>query len=630
MITIKNLTAKNFMSIGNASQAVNFNRQDLTLVLGENLDQGGNGARNGVGKSTIINALSYALYGTAISNIKLNNLINKTNAKNMLVSIDFDIDTINYRIERGRKPNLLRFFVNNEEQKEDEQHGEMRDTQKEINSLLNISHDMFAHTITLNTYSEPFLSMRAHDQKIIIEQLLGITLLTEKAEKLKEINKQSKTNIIEEEFRIAAIIKANQHMEDQIKKLKMRQKVWIDKNIQQISEHSLSINQLQEVDIDSEIKAHHFNTKEKSRIEQANIKGNAEIEKQNAEDRVDYDLNVAEIKVFDTAVKECNKWIDSIIKDDKTLNRRITALETDIELIKDHKCHACGQDLHDKKHDENLKAKEQELQECVMQLLTNQTQENEHKMKLAELGECVSALPKPTDLEFKDEIFSKTETFYDDLEMATDHKANLEMFHIHLETAMSALDPYIEQIVESQTNGLVEVSYNKLNSISELQDHQAFLLKLLTSKDSFIRRKIIEQNLSYLNNRLTHYLDEIGLPHKVVFLSDLSVEITELGRDLDEGNLSRGERTRLILALSWAFRDVHESLYSHINLLFVDELIDSGLDTIGVEDAMKILKRMARERKKSVWIVSHREELISRVHNTLNVIKSNGFTTYNN
>ncbi|MEK9696488.1 MAG: hypothetical protein VW270_12025, partial [Candidatus Poseidoniales archaeon] len=130
-------------------------------------------------------------------------------------------------------------------------------------------------------------------------------------------------------------------------------------------------------------------------------------------------------------------------------------------------------------------------------------------------------------------------------------------------------------------------------------------------------------------SRLTHYLDRIGLPHQVVFQNDLSVEITELGRDLDFDNLSRGERNRLILSMSWAFRDVWESLYSPINLLFIDELVDSGMDTSGVENALGLLKQMARERHKSVWLVSHKDELAGRVSNILKVIKENGFTSYN-
>jgi len=159
-------------------------------------------------------------------------------------------------------------------------------------------------------------------------------------------------------------------------------------------------------------------------------------------------------------------------------------------------------------------------------------------------------------------------------------------------------------------------------------EHQKFLLDILTSKDSFVRKKIIDQNLSYLNSRLTHYLDKIGLPHQVVFKNDLQVEITELGRELDFDNLSRGERNRLILGLSFAFRDVWENLYQPINTLFIDELIDSGLDTIGVENSIAILKDMSRRRHKSIWLVSHREELAGRVPNVLKVIKENGFTTY--
>jgi DNA repair exonuclease SbcCD ATPase subunit len=154
------------------------------------------------------------------------------------------------------------------------------------------------------------------------------------------------------------------------------------------------------------------------------------------------------------------------------------------------------------------------------------------------------------------------------------------------------------------------------------------LLKLLTNKDSFIRKRIIDQNLSYLNARLGQYLDRIGLPHTVKFNNDLTVSITELGRDLDFDNLSRGERNRLILSLSWAFRDVWESLYQAINLLFIDEMIDSGLDSSGVENSLSILKKMSREGKKSIWLVSHRDELVGRVGQVFRVIKENGYTTY--
>jgi DNA repair exonuclease SbcCD ATPase subunit len=101
-----------------------------------------------------------------------------------------------------------------------------------------------------------------------------------------------------------------------------------------------------------------------------------------------------------------------------------------------------------------------------------------------------------------------------------------------------------------------------------------------------------------------------------------------LGRDLDFDNLSRGERTRVILALSLAFRDVYESLYSPINLVFIDELLDNGLDQAGLENSLAILKDMNRKRNKSIFVVSHRDELVNRVTSILKVVKENGFTSF--
>jgi DNA repair exonuclease SbcCD ATPase subunit len=181
-----------------------------------------------------------------------------------------------------------------------------------------------------------------------------------------------------------------------------------------------------------------------------------------------------------------------------------------------------------------------------------------------------------------------------------------------------------------EQSAIEQITWDKINTLTQFKEHQEFLLKLLTNKDSFVRKRIIDQNLAYLNVRLGSYLQAIGLPHEVKFLNDLNVEITELGRELDFDNLSRGERNRLILSLSFAFRDVWESLYMPINLLFIDEMIDSGMDSSGVENALAILKKMSRERNKSIFLVSHKDELAGRVNNVMKVIKENGFTSYDN
>jgi len=581
MIQIKDLTVKNFMSVGNATQAINFDRRDLTLVLGENLDLGGDGSRNGTGKTTIINALSYALYGQALTNIRKDNLVNKTNGKNMLVSLDFSIGGLDYRVERGRKPNVLKFYVNAEEQAADDNaQGDSRETQQAIESVLGMTHDMFRHVLALNTYTEPFLSLKATDQRIIIEQLLGITLLSERAEKIKELNRVTKESITAEEMRIRAVQEANRRIEEQIESLKKRQTLWLNKQAEDVKKFYDAISALEHIDIEAEVQAHR-------------------------------DLEAYHSKK--KQIDEHHRWIRQIDQDDSKLAKDRAKLQRDIDALKEHRCHACGQELHDSKQDEILAEKNNNLQEIALQLLANDTQRHEHLNEIDDIGELDTA---PT-------------VFYDSLEQALNHKNSLDGLKKDLAHRSAETDTYGEQITEMTGQALQTVTYDALNELTRLQEHQDFLLKLLTNKDSFIRKKIIEQNLSYLNNRLTHYLDRIGLPHQVIFQNDLAVEITELGRDLDFDNLSRGERNRLILSMSWAFRDVWESLYHPINVLFIDELVDSGMDTQGVENSLALLKKMSRERHKSIWLVSHRDELAGRVENILKVVKENGFTSYN-
>ena len=580
-ISIKNLTVKNFMSVGNSTQAIDFDRQDLTLVLGENLDLGGDGSRNGTGKTTIINALSYALYGNALSNIRKDNLVNKTNGKNMLVSLDFVVGTQQYKIERGRKPNVLKFYVNNREQEiTDDAQGDSRETQEAIESVLGLSHDMFKHILALNTYTEPFLSLKANDQRTIIEQLLGITLLSERADSIKEQNKSTKENIQQEEFRIRAVVEANKRIEEQIESLRRRQTLWVTKHEEEIAKLQKALEELKKIDIEAEIEAHKAH------------------------------------KIWDQKRKDLNDLAGQISRtklDKDRENKSIEKLGKEIATLESHTCHTCGQAFHDHKHQQVLEGKQADLARAGEAC-------QEHTQLLSELEVAhttLGTLGKPPAM------------FYDREEDAIHHRSSLSALEKQLADKSAETDPYGEQISDMQGQALQIVSYDSLNELTRLQEHQEFLLKLLTSKDSFVRKKIIEQNLSYLNQRLTHYLDRIGLPHTVVFQNDLTVSIEELGRELDFDNLSRGERNRLILSMSWAFRDVFESLYQPINVLFIDEMIDSGLDTQGVENSLSLLKHMSRERHKSIWLVSHRDELASRVENILKVVKENGFTSYN-
>ena len=583
MIKIKDLTVKNFMSVGNQTQAVDFEGEQLTLVLGENLDQGGDdsGSRNGTGKTTIINALSYALYGKALTNIRANNLINKTNSKGMLVTLQFEKDSNSYRIERGRGPNFFKFYINNQEALVDESQGDSRQTQDDVNTLLGMSHDMFKHIVALNTYTEPFLSMRVNDQRQIIEQLLGITILSEKADLLKEQTRQSKDAITEETLKINAIQTANEKIEGSIDGLKRTQRAWIAKNKQDQDKLVSAIDELEHLDIETELDSH-----------------------EKLSNWTDHNNAILALR------KELGTLEPALLRATKSVEKA----EKEIAELEDATCYTCGQELHADKKAEIAERKGKELADAM-------SYQSEVANKLEGV---VKALEEIGD------INGKPTTFYDAAKEAYDHRNNVDNLKKALEDKKVETDPYEAQIVDLSESALQTIDWSVVNELTSYKEHQEFLLKLLTNKDSFIRKKIIDQNLAYLNNRLTYYLDKLGLPHQVLFQNDLNVEITQLGQDLDFDNLSRGERNRLILGLSFAFRDVWESLYQNINLLFIDELIDSGMDTAGVENSLSVLKKMARERSKNIYLISHKDELIGRVNHVLRVVKENGFTSYAN
>jgi DNA repair exonuclease SbcCD ATPase subunit len=585
MLTIKELTVKNFMSVGNQVQAIKFTDKSLVLVIGENMDLGGDdaGARNGTGKTTIINALSYVFFGEALTNIRRDNLVNKTNEKGMVVSVKFIKNNVEYTIERGRKPQIFKFYANDIEQniESNEAQGENKETQLEINRLMGMTHAMFKNIKALNTYTQPFLSTKAAEQREIIEQLLGITLLSQKADLLKDKMKATKTELLEEKLKIDTRVASNEKIQETIESLKIRSSAWQSQKDENIINFKEAIAELDKVDITKELDAH------------------KRLSKHNE---------------MQTALRSLHKekayHEDSLTKAESTVEKTVK----DLEFAEAAKCPTCEQELHDDKHEH-----------LVGKLKTNLTESKEYTEKLT--GDLAKI---QQDMDAIGDIGSIPDTYYDTIDEAYNHKGSLKDLNRQLEQNETKEDPYAEQIEEMKKSAIQKVDYEVANDLEDLFRHQEFLYKLLTAKDSFIRTRIIEQNLTYLNQRLAHFLGKVKLPHTVTFQSDLTVTIEELGRELDFDNLSRGERNRLILSLSWAFRDVWESLYQQINLLFIDELIDAGMDISGVESSMAVLKDMSRTQKKNIFLISHKDELVSRVNSVLKVVKENGFTNYAN
>lgn len=587
MLKLISVTMRNFLSVGNSPQTVQLDSDGLTLILGENLDAGGANSRNGTGKTTILQAVSYGLFGQPLSNIKRDNLVNSINAKNMSVTLMFERDGKSYRIERGRKPQFFKYFVDDglvTEPDSDESQGEGKHTDMEIQKVLGFSHDMFRHIIAMNTYTEPFLKLRPGDQRQIIEELMGITQISARSDILKELVKNTKDGIKEEEYRIKATHDSNQKIQNTINDLNAKSIIWESAKTSRIVSAESQLEELQHLDVDAEIENHHK--------------------------LVDY-------KTLILAKSQSNKDVSRYERDLVNIDAKLTRLIAKLASADEHKCHACGQDIHDTNHDlliadinSQIAATELELHQTVSSVEALYGVISELETGLATIG------AEPT-------------TTYPTLAKALEHRNTLNNLLETISREETAINPYQDQITTLETTGMQPVDDEMLDELNTLLKHQDFLLKLLVNKDSFIRKKIIDQNINHLNHRLNFYLEKLGLPHEVKFKSDLSVEIDLLGRDFDFEQLSRGEMNRVILGTSWAFRDVWESLNQNVNLLFVDEYLDNGIDSQGGEAALEVLKRMARERNKSIFLISHKEELISRVGKVLHVKKENSFTKFN-
>lgn len=699
---------RNFFSFGNAPQELEFQGRDISLVLGQNNDvvvEGGDstGRRNGVGKSAIIQGLVFGLYGKSVGNdIKIPNLVNKTNTKQCEVIVEFEKDGQEYRIERGRSPTYFNFLtIKDGNVIEDDSRGEKKDTQEELNEILGISQTLFEHIVVLNANVDPFLSLSAQKQRDMIEELLGITQLTEKAELLKDMQKDSKKTAEQEKFKIDTLIASNERIQKSIENLQTQANNFETTKLNKIESLKL---QLTEFDFADKFgfESLYVSAKEMEEAIEHNNKRSVLENRLNSlmQKREQYDQQlqtnkvlvldkINELKAIDINAElalheELEVWyqLEGILKQNTStkmfksqtikqteldlvrLNDSLTKEYSKLKTIEDSKCPMCEGEL---KNDHNHAVMVDKIKTTIEDL-SSQIIQGEYNISIT--TEEIDALeifdmpPKPVtkyttlaeaklhehmlaentakyeaeEVNIYDDELVTTYTELEGMELkeydvvfSTHEVQQLEMQYKSLKEQLqreeSHANPYFDQIETLKTDSLQVVNYDLYNEMEKLATHQDFLVKLLLNKDSYIRKMIIEQNISFLNTRLQFYIEQCDSEHSVKFMNDLSVEITLNDQLYDYKQLSRGERTRVNIALSLAFRDTYESLYQAINIIYVDEVLDQGLDSSGISRIWTIFKDLSVINNKNIFIISHREELLSKTDNILKIVKEDGFSS---
>ena len=613
-LLLRNMGFKNFLSFGNTETVVNLDADLISVVMGENLDTGGEDSRNGVGKSAITDALCYVLFGGTLRGVSNQKLINDLSRKGqpMVVWVTFDKGNYSYLIERSERPGKLLFLRKDIDDDTDIRAKEKRkyiydisrnktETTNEIIEMLGFDLTLFSFLVVNSSESDPFFKLPEGKRRDIVEKLFGFTILSKRAENLKEQRKEEKKEFIRVETEYSTTVKANERVESQIAEMNRRSKDWEAKKKRTLADLRSTIAELEKVDADGEIEilqlADELSAKYKElSAKRREVNGKVALFEKN-------------ITVEKRDINRNNKLVESNAASLATLDKSI--------------CPTCQQHW---EADPAYRTKlEDELTEATDAIATSTETIKTNQEGVDAIADEVAAVDAEISVIKVDlDEIAKADLTYSTIEEASRAGATLMALEDNFKDTESSENPHTSSIESLKKEAIQEVSDSGIKDLKKLIKHYDFLISLLTDKDSYIRKQIIDRWLPKLNQGIAKYLDMLELPHTVKFLPDMSVVILKHGRiEKDYGNLSKGERQRVNIAINFAFQDVFELMNYRINFMAVDELIDNGICNRGAENTVNLLKDMAARKHKRVILITHREDIAARVDDMMIVQKEN-------
>lgn len=589
-----------------------------THLIGENLDEGGS---SGAGKTTLISAMAYCLYDKIPSGVSKDRLINRTNEKKitlMEVELEFERNGNAYKIRRFRgSSNGVQLFENDKDITPDS----IANFNDKVEELLGFSYNLFAQIILFNGNSRPFLDLSVSEQRNLIEELFRITTLSKKANALKRLNSETDKSIAMQKLLNKQHEAANDLYRKHLAEAKQRITAWENNRQQEINKLTSSLENLSKIDFSAEEQIHTHLADEEKREQELKQTVNLLQSQIQSIQRERFAME-GELVTLTNAVKQSET--------------KLTETEKELVHLRDAKCPYCLQGFADapakifslEEKSSTLKSEIHENANGRSVLLKQRDEFNEDKTARSE------ALLKSLDTAQAE--VSALSTEIKQLRSSLSHRTLSEMvtaresaahFQEKIQNLSAQTNPHIDAYDKLVAEGEIKVDYDAVDELLKLAEHQTFLIKLLTDKNSFIRKNIISKTIPFLNKRIAYYTEKLNLPHIVLFQPDMSCEITQYGRELDHGNLSNGEKKKLNLSLCLAFRDVLTYLHAKVSLLLTDEVDGGSISGNDVDALIGLLKRKAWDDELSIYIVSHRPEFDGRCDRNLVIRKEAGFST---
>lgn len=585
-ITFNKIKIRNFMSYGNNETEVLLNSVGFNSIVGKNLDfvLHETPDQNGTGKSSILNAICYVLFDKVIDpSISSDDLINNFNKTNMVCELSLSIGSVDYTITRRRKAgksgktNDVKIVKCKDGQEEDITKDSATNTNKLIKSIVGLEYETFVRIVVFSATNTPFLSLPITSasqisQTDILEDLFKQKELTLKAENIKKYQKQI-NDLLTVEQRVVEreSITFNEHKRklEQVQQQEQNWDLQREKDIEEIENLLASIP----YDIDEQIES--YNKVEALKNEQRDIQSK---------------IRMAEMKI-------------------KNISQNVSQNEQIIKSLEASICPFCQQShidnekLHNHKQD-NVAFEEER---CVLE------------DELVSLVDSYDALIE--------EINTLKVGISSDIPHLMELRNKRTTYEVRMQEMNKAINPYsltYEMMIDTVIN---EPSYDKVNEYIKIVEHCQFLVKILTKKDSHVRKALLKRNLPFLNKKVNEYVAQLGLPHKIEITDELTTIIKLRGRQFNFATLSAGQKARINIAFCVAFRDVLIRMHSPINIYMLDECLDHGLSHQGAVAAAKLLRTKAKLEKLNLIVITHREEIAAmNFDKVITVVLENGFS----
>lgn len=730
MINFNKVTLKNFKSFGNKPQTINLNDTGTTLITANNEDSGEKGSSgNGAGKSSSLAAITFALYNKDLDKLKPDEMINLRNGKEMLVTLEFSIGNHEYKIIRGRKPNILEFYEDDVSLTRDS----MKNTDIEIQRVIGISYDVFMSVFFANPFKETFMSMGSAAQRNFMEDILSLDTLAERAEALKNIRKDLKVDIRLAEQDLSHVHAMREKEKESLEKLKQQANEHDEATRKNIEENKEVLDELGNIDFDALIKKADsvqstesldvklkslyaqgegyireidglestisLHEKSRSKVDTWETEHKERLEK--LQEDVDNAPSIEDIEKRNTLISQIEQGDQESLRlsdqmrkinsvEIPTLDEQADNLGEEYLKLESGECPYCHQShtddermdailaefasIEEKKGtlDGNFKRLEEEqltLHKNMdekkgslpdiprdttandVERLTERLQEEKEKTNPYDIDEgeierlkaSVSELEALAEEHAKEaeglvaelnKIKEENEAITSDLDNTIgtsdvgelrEMKTTTDSIHKEIERLDQSVNPYNKQIKEFPELTSTEEAVAAHDHLVNKEKHATYLIKLLTDPKSFIRKNIVDQYVPYLNKKIVEYTQYLDLPHVAEINADMSVDVEYMTKTVSYFTLSRGERLRLDLATTLAFRDLLKLMGRETNLMLIDEVLDSALDRNGTTKTFNLIRKYID----NVLLISHREEFKEMVDDVMVITKRNGFSIIN-